>query len=37
MMVAREVWQWKRYRLERLERWDLVRYGAVIGLGSWLG
>lgn len=33
-MVAREVWQWKRYGLERLEWWDLVRYGAVIGLGA---
>ena len=36
VMMAREIWQWKRYKLERLEWWDLVRYGAVIGLGSWL-
>lgn len=34
MMAAREVWQWKHYKLERLEWWDLVRYGAVIGLGA---
>lgn len=33
-MVTREVWQWKRYGLERLEWWDLVRYGTVIGLGA---
>lgn len=29
VMVAREVWQWRRYKLPRFEWEDVVRYGAV--------
>lgn len=32
VMVAREVWQWRRYKLPRFEWEDVVRYGAAIGL-----
>lgn len=33
-MVVREVYQWKRYNLPRLEWEDVIRYGVVIDLGS---
>lgn len=33
-MVAREVYQWKRYHLPRFEWEDVVRYGIIITLGS---
>lgn len=33
-MVAREVYQWKRYHLPRFEWEDIARYGVVITLGS---
>lgn len=34
LMVAREVYQWKRYNLPKFEWEDVVRYGIVITLGS---
>lgn len=33
-MVAREWYQWKRYKLPHIEGDDIVRYGIVIGLGT---
>lgn len=33
-MVAREVYQWKRYYLPRFEWEDIIRYGVVITIGS---
>lgn len=34
LMVAREVYQWKRYHLARFEWEDVVRYGIIITIGS---
>ena len=34
LMVGREVYQWKHYKLSRFEWEDVVRYGIVILLGS---
>lgn len=34
LMVAREVYQWKHYKLSRFEWEDVVRYSLVILLGS---
>lgn len=34
IMVVRELYQWKRYKLPRIEWEDIVRYGIVIGLGT---
>lgn len=34
VMVAREVYQWKRYCLTRFEWEDVVRYSIIITLGS---
>lgn len=34
VMVSREVYQWKRYRLPRFEWEDVVRYGVIITIGS---
>ena len=40
IMIAREIYQFFRYRLERIEWEDVVRYSLVITLGwlvkSWL-
>ena len=34
IMVAREYYQYKHYKLERFEREDVVRYSIIIILGS---
>lgn len=34
VMVAREIYQWKHYKLSRFEWEDVARYSAVILLGS---
>lgn len=34
VMVGREIYQYKHYRLERLEWEDIVRYSLIIILGS---
>lgn len=34
VMVAREVWQWKHYRLQRFEWDDIIRYTLAIIGGS---
>lgn len=35
-MVAREVWQWKRYKLPKFEWDDIARYTAAIAIGGTL-
>ena len=34
IMVAREIYQYKHYKLERFEWEDIVRYSFVIAIGS---
>lgn len=34
LMIAREWYQWKHYRLSSFEWEDVVRYGIVIALGT---
>ena len=34
IMVVREVYQWKRYKLKKFEWEDVIRYGIIIVLGS---
>lgn len=34
VMVAREIWQWKRYDLSHIEWDDVCRYGITISIGA---